>query len=40
MSALDRYKDTARGVIEDTINQKEWLPKDSLIFKKLLIMLS
>ena len=29
MSVLDRYKDTARGVIEDTINQKEWLPKDS-----------
>ena len=29
MSALDRYIDTARGVIEDTTNQKEWLPKDS-----------
>ena len=25
----DRFKDTARGVIEDTENGAEWLPKDS-----------
>jgi hypothetical protein len=25
----DRFKDTARGVIEDTKNNTEWLPKDS-----------
>ena len=25
----DRFKDTARGVIEDTENGNEWLPKDS-----------
>ena len=25
----DRFKDTARGVIEDTKNGNEWLPKDS-----------
>jgi len=26
---IDRFKDTARGVIEDTKNGNEWLPKDS-----------
>ena len=25
----DRFRDTARGVIEDTDNNTEWLPKDS-----------
>ena len=25
----DRFRDTARGVIEDTDNNSEWLPKDS-----------
>jgi hypothetical protein len=26
---MERFKDTARGVIEDTKNRNEWLPKDS-----------
>ena len=29
MKSQDRFQDTARGVIEDTQNLTEWLPKDS-----------
>jgi len=29
MSAADRFHDNPNGVITDTFNRKEWLPKDS-----------